>query len=124
MQTLNQVNLKDCIGKKIKAIEIDYNSHIIVYDDKTFSHFVEYTEWDSTCHGDITFVYQELINDIDICDDGTVFLSDLVKMFIDCGIIDEQKLIEDTKEYYEEIKKQDRENKYKLYQKLKKELEE
>lgn len=122
MQELKQIKLTDAIGKKIKAVRIERDKHVIVYDDGSFSFFQKYEEWGSDFSSDIELKYEKFIDKLGIREDGSTYFTSTKEMLIAVGVLDRFKLIEDAKERIEKYVEEKRERRYKLYKELEKEF--
>jgi hypothetical protein len=80
--TETQIDISDAINKKIRTINIDEESLKLITDQR-------WTVSSGYCHGDLTFE-NVLINS-----DG-VYLIDFLDSFVECPIIDESKLLQDS----------------------------
>lgn len=101
MQELKQVELKQAVSKTIKDVFIDYRNFIIIYTDGSFSCFKEYDDWGSITSDDKILKYEIFIEKLGIRNDGTTYFTGLQEFLIKAGILDGNKLIEDSKERIE-----------------------
>ena len=77
-----KIDITDAIIKKVRTMNIDEESMQLIINQK-------WTVFDGYCHGDLTFE-NVLINS-----DG-VYLIDFLDSFVECPIIDESKLLQDS----------------------------
>lgn len=101
MQELNQIELKQAIGKTIKDVFIEYRNFVIIYTDGSFSCFKEYDDWGNITNDDNKLKYDVFIEKLGIRSDGSTYFTGLQQFLIKAGILDGQKLIEDAKERIE-----------------------
>jgi hypothetical protein len=98
MQTFNQIKLQDSVGKTVKAVEAKYLKLLIVFTDNSFSFFERYDEFGSQEQSNIIITYQGFIDSLYVNHDGRIITTSTQQMFIDTGLLDFDKLIEDCKE--------------------------
>lgn len=80
--TENKIEISDFITKKINSMNVDEESLELITTQN-------WTVFDGYCHGDLTF------ENILINSDG-VYLIDFLDSFVECPIIDESKLLQDS----------------------------
>lgn len=103
MQNLNQIELKQAVGKIIKSVFVESRFFVIIYTDDSFSCFKEYDDWGTITNDDSTLKYEKFIEKIGIRPDGSTYFTGLQEFLIRAGVLDEEKLIEDAKERIEEF---------------------
>ena len=79
---VNKIDIKNSIVKKINTMEIDDESKSLILDQSWITP-------DGYCHGDLTF------ENIIINNNG-IYLIDFLDSFVECPIIDESKLLQDS----------------------------
>lgn len=97
MQELNQIELKQAIGKTIKDVFIGHRNFVIIYTDGSFSCFKEYDDWGSITNDDVFLKYEVFIERLGVRRDGSTYFTEFQEFLIKAGILDGQKLIEDAK---------------------------
>lgn len=123
MQELNQIWLKDAIGKKITAVEVGHDKHAIKFDDGSFSFFERWEEWGSPRQGNTKITYEEFFKKLNVQKNGDVIFTETQEMLINLGAMDGKKLLEDAKgiiqDKVDNIERQER----KMYEILKSKFE-
>jgi len=98
MQDLNQINLKEAIGKTIAKVAVTHDRHAIAYTDGSFSYFGRFDDWGSPSREDANLNYETFIERLNIRSDGSTYFTSTQEMLIAIGALDGAKLIEDAKE--------------------------
>lgn len=119
MQELDQVELKDSIGKTIKSVHVEYNQFVIIYTDNSFSCFKEYDDWGSITNGNHKLKYEGFIERLGIRADGSTYFTRFQQFLIDAGILNGEQLILDAKPRIEKYVEQCKQNELKEYNRLK-----
>lgn len=118
MQELNQIELKDSIGKIIKSVHVGYRNFVIIYTDASFSCFKQYDEWDCLTNEDCKLKYEVFIEKLGIKADGSTHFTRFQQFLIDAGILNGEQLILDAKpridKYVEDCKQKDLGEYYRL----------
>jgi hypothetical protein len=123
MQELNQVELKESIGKTIKKVHIAYNQFVIIYTDDSFSCFKEYDDWGSITNGDHKLKYNMFIEKLGIRADGSTYFTGFQQFLIDAGILDGKQLILDAKPRIDKYVEECKQRELKEFQRLKEKFE-
>ncbi len=119
MQNLNQIELKQSVGKCIKNVFIDYRFFVIIYTDDSFSCFKQYNDWDDITNDDCILKYEKFIEKLGIRNDGSTYFTDLQEFLIKAGILNGEKLIEDSKERIDKYINECKNKELKEYERLK-----
>ena len=123
MQELDQVELKDAIGKTIKNVHVGYRNFVIIYTDNSFSCFKEYDEWGSITNDDCKLKYGGFIERLGIRADGSTYFTGLQEFLINAGILDGEQLILDAKPRIDKYVEQCNQHELKEYNRLKAKFE-
>lgn len=119
MQELNQIKLKDAAGKTIAEVSYTDDYLYLKYTDGSFSFLNNYENYDTIYQNDYLIKYSDILSSVNVRNDGSLYYDSAVNVMIKFGIINEQQLIEDSKEKIEKhldwIKKQE----LKRYEELK-----
>jgi hypothetical protein len=123
MQELNQVELKDSIGKTIKKVHVGHCEFVIIYTDDSFSCFKEYDDWGSISNDDCKLKYEGFIERLGIKADGSTYFTGFQQFLIDAGILDGEQLILDAKTRIDAYVENCKQNELKEYNRLKAKFE-
>lgn len=115
MQKINQIDIEKCADKHIKAVERVDEVLLVFYNDKSFSYIDSYGESEF-------FSYEEIIDRVDLLEDGEYVFNDFVDLLIKYEIIDKDLLIQDAQSSLQQRKQYQYENKLHKLKLLAKEL--
>lgn len=90
MQQLNQIKLKNAIGKVLDYAERHDDAILMVYQDKTFSYL------ESFGYDEKHLTYEEFFDNIKLTEDFKPYLTHLQRMFVESGLIDKDQLFKDA----------------------------
>lgn len=119
MQKLDQIELKDVVGKTIKSVHIESRFFAIIYTDNSFSCFKEYDDWGSISFADCKLHYEGFIERIGIRANGSTYFTGFQQFLVDAGILDGEQLILDAKPRIDKYVEEHKQRELKEYNRLK-----
>jgi DNA integrity scanning protein DisA with diadenylate cyclase activity len=117
---MKQIFFQDTVGKTVKALRMIDKTYLVTFSDDTFCYFEEHPNVTNENYiPDNMLTYQNILDWVNIKEDGTVFFDRFVETLILMGIIDEIQLVLDIKPIVDNYVKHLGREKYEKYLSLK-----
>jgi len=113
-----QINIKDAVGKEIKAVGTDGDRVAIAYTDNTYSIFEQYDDWGCTGIRDQFVSDKTFVEKLGKLADGSTYFTDFQKILIEIGVLDGDELVSMAKEHIQKYVEKENVRERKLYNKL------